>query len=503
MKASRRDFIKQATSSMALAGFSRRAFAAQSIKKRNILLIITDQQFADAMSCRMGHEFIYTPAMDRLARTGTQFTRAYSSNPICVPWRNAAFTGRYPHQTGITRNTNDPNPFVCMGTYFRNAGYETVYTGKWHLNYDSADIQSHGFRLLTEIRARGSDERVADAAESFFAGSHTKPFLFVAAFTNPHNICNWARLLAGKEDSLSQGTIGDAGEIGRGDLLRRLPEIIPSLQKLPPVPDNFAPQKDEPDGMAHMRYAYQIDLGPDVHQPFPVNKFTEEDWRKHRWGYYRFIEKVDAEIDRVLNALHKAGLEDDTLVIFTSDHGEMAGAHAWNQKTVFYDESTRVPFIVSCKGKTGGKLMNQLVNTGVDLLPTMIEYAGFEIPEEFPGKSVIPLAFGEAVDHWRDYLVVQNDMGQTRWIDGRRAEMQGRMVRTVRYKYCIYSRGKQRESLVDMDADPGEMVNLAADPDCREIILQHRELLAQFGREQNDGLIDALLANGVGPVPFF
>ena len=102
------------------------------------MFIITDQQFADAMSCRMGEQFVHTPTMDQLAKTGMLFTRAYSPNPLCMPARNSMFTGRYPHETRVTQNAQpagglNPNEFVCLGTYFRNAGYDAAYSGKWHL----------------------------------------------------------------------------------------------------------------------------------------------------------------------------------------------------------------------------------------------------------------------------------------------------------------------------------------------------------------------------------
>ncbi len=114
----------------------------------------------------------------------------------------------------------------------------------------------------------------------------------------------------------------------------------------------------------------------------------------------------------------------------------------------------------------------------------------------------MPLAFGQPVGAWRDYVVVENNMNQAGEIDGLRPQMEGRMVRTERYKYCVFSRGHQRESLVDMQADPGETTDLATDPKYREILLQHRELLARFGREQNDPLVAGLLADNVKPIPF-
>jgi arylsulfatase A-like enzyme len=452
----------------------------------NVLVIITDQQFADAMSCRMGREYLNTPVMDGLASGGTLFARAYSSNPLCMPYRNSMFTGRYPHETRVTMNANpqgglDPREFVCMGTYFKNAGYETAYSGKWHLCFPVKDPATHGFEIL-KSKAKGNyDGAVADGAMQFLARPHDRPFLLVASFLNPHNICEWARRLAGREQTLNCGEIGEP----------------PAPEKLPPVPANLAPPRNEPDSMTLIRRAYQVDDGL-----FPVAHFTTEDWRKQRWGYYRMVEKVDAEIGRVLEALRRAGQEDNTLIVFTADHGECAGAHLFNQKTVFYEESARVPLIVSWKGRTRGGTTDKLVNTGIDILPTLLDCAGIPVPSKLSGRSLLPLALGEPVTGWRDYIVVQNNMSQTGTVDGLRPTMEGRMVRTDRYKYCIYSRGVRRESLVDLQVDPGETNDLAADPQYREVLLAHRELLRRWGREHHDPLVAELLADNVKPIPF-
>ena len=130
---------------------------------------------------------------------------------------------------------------------------------------------------------------------------------------------------------------------------------------------------------------------------FPVGDFSPEQWRALRWGYYRLIEKVDAEIGKVLAAVREAGLEENTLIVFTSDHGECAGAHGLNQKTVLYEESARVPLIVTFKGKTLVRTSDRLVNTGIDLLPTMLDFAGLTRPAKLTGLSLRPLATGEPI----------------------------------------------------------------------------------------------------------
>ncbi len=456
--------------------------AAQPRGRPNILFIMTDQQFGDAMSCRMGSDYIHTPAMDSLAETGMMYTRAYTSNPLCMPARNSIFTGRYPHETRVTMNAGarlDTKEFVNMGTYFRQGGYETYYVGKWHLCFDRKKTSAHGFETAECLHGNGHDGEVANLAVKYLSGKRGKggkPFLAVVSLSNPHDICQFSR-----NQKLPSGPIGQT----------------PPPAKCPPVPANLAPPVNETDTMTTLRKGYQ---GPG--SKFPVGNFTEGKWRQLRWGYYRLIEKVDAEIAKVLGALGKAGLEDNTVIIFTSDHGDCAGAHRFNQKTVFYDESARIPFIVSFKGKTAKGTCDKLVNTGIDILPTMLDFAGIPVPKKLPGRSVRPIALGRTPSDWRDHVVIQNHLSQTVPVNGIRATAQGRMVRTDRYKYCVYDHGTQRESLVDMVKDPLETKNLARDPAQRKVVEQHRELLVAFAAKYKDELVKDIYANDMAPRPF-
>ena len=461
--------------------------AQKKERKPNILFIITDQQFAEAMSCRMGNQFLRTPNMDKMAAEGVVFTQAYCSNPISVPSRSSMFTGRYTHETGMTRNpkVKEPVPEVYnskllnMGQYFQQAGYQTAYYGKSHLMYELGNVKESGFEKVIESDV---DSVVSLDAVNFLKTKPSKPFLLVASFTNPHNVCEYARNLRGKNQPLSCGEIGYPAK----------------TDSLPPVPFNLGQQRDEPDGLTLLRTAYQTEGGQ-----FPVGGYSATEWRKLRWGYYRMLEKVDAEIGLLLQALKKQNMDDNTLIVFTSDHGECAGTHGWNQKTVFYEESTRVPFIISYKGKVSTAKNNKLVNTGIDILPTMLDFAGQNVPKELPGKSIKPLATGKSAGKWREYVVVENHLAQaTGLVNGKIPELEGRMVRTARYKYCVYSKGDRRESLVDMQNDPGEMTNLAANPEFHDVLLQHRALLLQFGKQNNDSLALKLLENNVQPMPF-
>ncbi|MSU66437.1 MAG: DUF4976 domain-containing protein [Opitutus sp.] len=441
----------------------------------NIVFIMTDQQSADAMSYRMGDRYLKTPALDRLAARSTSFTKAYTPNPLCMPARNSIFTGRYPHETGVTDNTPialDAAEFVSMGTYFQRAGYQTAYFGKWHLAYPENQPAAHGFATLDTGHI---DADNAELAAKFLGRKHDQPFLLVVSFLNPHNVCELAR---GQE--LNNGPIGEP----------------PSAEKLPPAPANLAPPRNEPDTMAQIRAGYH------ANPQFPVGNFNPVMWQALRWGYYRLIEKVDAEIGKVLAAVQAAGLEDNTLIVFTADHGECAGAHGFNQKTVFYEESARVPFIVSAPGQRTARLSEKFTNTGTDILPTMLDFAGLARPAKLTGLSLRPLANGESVTVWRDQVVVQNNMSQTYPVNGNVPTTEGRMIRTDRYKYCVYAHGQNRESLVDLEKDPGEMANLARDPAYRETLLAMRERLRKWGVGNHDPLIAEMLADDVKPREF-
>lgn len=449
----------------------------------NILFIMTDQQIADGLSSRMGRQYLHTPALDSLAARGTYFTRAYAPNPLCMPSRNSIFTGRFPHETGVTDNTPmysgqrlDPQEFPALGSYFRTAGYRTGYFGKWHLCYDAMQPETHGF---AEVDIQQKDAVTADRAVAFLrAQAPGRPFLMVASFLNPHNIAEYTR-----GQPLSNGPVGEP----------------PALATLPPAPANLGAPVGEPDSMTLIRRGYHANL-----RLFPVGNFSPSVWQAMRWGYYRMIEKVDAEIGRVLDALRERGLEKDTLIVFVSDHGECGGAHGLAQKTVFYEESVRVPLIIRFPGAQEPRLSHAFVNVGVDLLPTLLDYAGLTKPARLPGLSLRAAAEGKPVSGWRDEVIIGNHMSQ----GGKVAEVgfvpitEGRMVRTERYKYCVYLHGEQRESLVDLENDPGEMVDLAADPGYREIVLSHRERLRVFAAAHGDTLVDALLANHVGPRAF-
>ncbi|MCU0247026.1 MAG: sulfatase-like hydrolase/transferase [Bryobacter sp.] len=440
------------------------AAKASAPARPNILYIMTDQQHAGMMSCT-GNPWLKTPALDRLAASGTRFELAYSGNPVCVPARTSMMTGRYPSYFGFDGNVPPKRPpgpedlRGAMGHVFRAAGYRTVFGGKTHWPKPMTP-ESIGFEYLT------ADERdgLADKSVEFLAAKHEQPFLLVASFINPHDICLMAIDAYTKANQLP--AMYPKLEIERKRVAEALalPEGVSREEffrkHCPPLPANHGATAGEPSTFSEFG----------SFRGWARRNWTAEDWRLHRWAYCRLTERVDAEIGRVLNALYNSGRERDTVVVFSSDHGDMDGAHGFEHKSLPYDESARVPLIVSWPGRVPAKRVNRthLVSSTVDLLPTLCDFAGIPAPAGLPGLSFHPIAMAKKPATWRDDLLIE--------LTG------GKCVRGQRYKYSVWDRGENREMLIDLKKDPGEMRNLANDPASATVLAACREKLTRLTR---------------------
>lgn len=441
-------------------------------ERPNVLFIMTDQQHTSMMSCT-GNKWLHTPALDRLAASGIRFERAYASNPVCAPSRFSLQTGRMPSEIGMGRNSDDKTAVVtdtmmeqCVGNLFRDAGYETVYGGKIHLPVRMNKVEDIGYRQLPGDRR----QILADNCAEFIKGPHERPFFMFASFVNPHDICYMAindfRRTKGQppidnEDSrMCQSVL--AGPRESGDIEAFVKE------NCPPLPSNFEIPEGEPECMMQ-KYVPEGSFLRYVRE-----NWTETDWRLHRWNYCQLTEMVDKEIGTVLDALRESGLEENTLVVFTSDHGDMDSAHRLEHKAYFYEESVGIPFIMSYPGVIPEGTIDDkhLVSNGLDLLPTLCDYARIETPEGLHGKSLRPLAEGKDTKQWREFLVSESHS----W----------RMLRTDRYKYCIFDSGENREFLGDLQQDPGEMRNVAGVEEYKGVLEKHRELLRNWVEKTGD-----------------
>ena len=450
------------------------AYGVEASEKPNILVIMTDQQAASAMSAT-GNPYLSTPAMDSIAARGVRFERAYVTQPLCTPSRSSMMTGRYPHEIGTTTNGRQFNKdWPMVGKLMANSGYDCGYIGKWHVGApNDRDHAGHSF-----VVGKGLDHEKTDAALEYLSRDHTQPFFLTVSFMNPHNVCQLARqlnrtdphaLLAASE---RVGTLAPYQDLPDGPI----PTVPTDIDALPPLPANFAIPENEPTAIREVQA-----MSPNKH--YPTSNWDERRWREYLWGYYRICEKVDAEVARVLEALEENGLAENTVIIFVADHGEGIAAHHWNQKQILYESAVRVPFIVAApESSVAGRVSTQLVSTGLDYLPTILDFAGVSSPDATPGHSLKPIALGESDTLSREYVVSETVFASGRDEFG----VSGRMLRTDQYKYVIYNKGDMREQLFDMGLDPGETKNLAIDEDFSDVMNRHRTLLTNWAKETSD-----------------
>ncbi|MCX6605215.1 MAG: sulfatase-like hydrolase/transferase [Acidobacteria bacterium] len=444
------------------------AAAAATPDRPNILYIMTDQQHAGMMSCT-GNPWLKTPHLDALAASGVRFELAYSGNPVCVPARTSMMTGRYPSHFGIRGNNAPTLPDsmlpTALGNVFRAGGYRTAFGGKTHWPKPMT-AESIGFEYIT----RDERDQLATECVRFLKTKQDKPFLLVASFINPHDICYMAIDAHTKAEGLPTALPKSIVEREYVAAASRLPAGAPC----PPLPANYAATVGEPAALTRLT----------GFRKYVRAHWTAEEWRLHRWTYCRLTEGVDTEIGRVLAALHETGLEKNTIVIFASDHGDMDSAHGLEHKSLPYEESARVPFIVSWPGRVPrGKVdRKHLIGSTIDLFPTLCDFAGIPAPAGLPGRSVRTVAEKGSASGWRKDLVVECGDSRT--------------LRSARYKYSIWEGPGTREMLIDMEKDPGEMQNLANDPRMAAVVAEHRARLRdeitrredRYGRELFAGL---------------
>ncbi len=311
-------------------------------ERPNILLIINDQHNGSVMTQR-GYPYIETPSIDKLADEGVTFTRAYTPYPICKAMRYSLMTGMMvsavcPDCEGKFENVTSQK---SLGMRMKEAGYDTAYFGKWHVGQTGLNgvADWHGFDTYQDhSSSKGGDTYTRNSIIEYLQKPRSgKPLFMVASFMNPHDSAELGRLIAGFTESVTfkDKPVDWAGvDVGKD---------------APPLPANFGVMENEPEGFTLRRPKGPEDKYWSSH---PTANWTEEDWRRYMWGYDRLVEMMDAHVGLVVDEFEKQGLLDNTVIIFTSDHGDGHASHHWNMKMSFYEEAVNIPFIVTWKGKT-------------------------------------------------------------------------------------------------------------------------------------------------------
>lgn len=429
----------------------------QDDQRPNILYIYVDQLSASMMSCA-GNDWVETPAMDYIAKNGIRFTRAYTPNPVCSPARVSLMTGRLPgffkdkngNEVRENRGSMRIPPVgedvlnTTISTYLKKADYQLYFGGKEHLP-PSLTPSALGFTDFSD------DERVVLAEETakLIKAEHAKPYFMLVSLINPHDICYMAirEMATSKTDSmiLERGQL----ELSVLDEAMAIPTGVSEEEFFstlcPPLPPNYELQFEEPAAVLQLINA----------RPMRKNareNFTDEQWLHHRWAYARLTELVDQRIQLILDALKESGQEENTLVIFSSDHGDMDGSHRMEHKSTLYEESTNIPFMAMWKGHIAAGQVDDthLVSNGLDLLPTVCDYAGVKGAADPRGRSLRPLFEGKEVS-WRESLGVESEIGRM-------------VVSADGFKYIRYDAGEAEEQLLNLNEDPYEMTHFTNDP---------------------------------------
>ncbi|MFC1718138.1 sulfatase [Candidatus Poribacteria bacterium] len=434
----------------------------QSKKKQrpNILIIYPDQMRADAMSCA-GNPRIKTPNLDRLAFEGVHFTHAYTSFPLCCPFRASFMTGKYAHSTGMYAN-HYPIPLGqdFLAEIFRDAGYQTGYVGKWHLD---GGIK-HGFIPPGERRL-GFDyfvgyNRGHEYTNSIYYYDTDQPYRsrrYEPDYQTDHMI------------QFMEQSINDDPE---------RPFLGMICYGLPHPPLN-APR--------HYLDLYSPDEVP-ISDNVPKDEEPQRRAREFLAKYYGLVACVDHNVGCLLDWLDRNSLAEDTMVILVSDHGDMAGEHGLYAKKTFYRNSMQVPMLVRYpRAFSGGLVVDSLVDPAIDTMPTLLDMCGIPIPGSVQGTSYLPLLQGDA-EPTRDgiyYEILMEREGPEKFPISERG---------VRTREWMYVRQEDRPThLFDLTKDPLELNNIVDSSEHNDV-LQRLDgmLLEHMERTDDDWSIEAV-----------
>lgn len=464
----------------------------------NVLFLMTDEQHYRSLSLT-GNRYITTPNMDRIGREGALFLNATCVTPYCSPSRASFITGLYPHRHGILLNVDgkaaqgplDQGAFPNTETLLHRAGYATAHFGKWHLG-DPGDFdcyESHTYLGKSNPEyGRFLEERLPAAKFADFPGPGRylgRPVEMIPAIEKAYRA-----FTADSKTRVSYISI-----IGRSVIP---PDLLPESR----ITDEAIRRIEQ---HARERFMITVSWSPPhdlwvIPEPYysmvDRNKIAlpgsrtlpewdvrgpskrlgdlagDEGLREYAAIYHGMVKYIDDQIGRILDKLRELGLDDKTLIIFTSDHGDMVGAHGCIGKSIgsFYDDLVRIPFLMRLPGVIRpGTVVRQPVSQ-IDVMPTILDYVGQPVPGGLHGRSLRPLIDGRETS-WRDYAFCQ------------RADRM-RMIRTANHKYAFATKPRM-VALYDLAADPEENVNLAD-------LQQHADLVRQMHRR----LLDVMRADG-------
>ncbi|QEG00829.1 Choline-sulfatase [Stieleria maiorica] len=444
-----------------LAGFPAHPAAAES---PNVLFIAVDD-LASTLGC-YGDPIAKTPNIDRLAASGVCFLNAYNQLPLCNPTRASIMTGRRPDEIGVydlDRHFRDQLPdVVTLPQAFQQRDYLAARVGKiYHYNVP-ASIGTDGFddppSWNLTVNPKGRDK--SDEALIFNAEPHRKisaALSWLAADGRDDEQTDG--MIASEAIKLMEAHRDEPFFLGVGFFRPHTPYVAPKkyfdLYPLETISLPYAPPGDR-DDIPTAAFAHNC--------PIPNYNLDPPTLRRATQAYYACVSFVDAQVGRLLDALERLELADDTIVVFWSDHGYHLGEHngIWQKRTLF-EQSAKSPLIIRVPGAAGNGQACRRIVEFVDIYPTVVGAAGIEGPPGLAGRDLATLLEDPLAD-WDGQAITQ----VLRPADDRlETQVMGCSIRTQRYRYTEWAEGAQGVELYDHRADPLEFDNLAIEPDAR------------------------------------
>ncbi len=443
-------------------------------QRPNIIVFFTDQQRHDTTGAH-GNALGLTPNFDWMAKHGTHALHSFTCQPVCGPARSCLQTGVYATQTGVWRNGYRPDPNLKMlGSYFSEAGYDTGYIGKWHL-------MPHQFHGAVPPDGRGGYRHwLAANMLEFVSGPYD---------THLWDADNQEHKLPGyRVDAITDAAIRYI------DIRARQAEpYFLFLSFLEPHHQNHSDDYPAPEGYADSFAG--APLPPDLQKLVGTAP-------QHWPGYCGMVKRCDEALGRIFDTLRSLGQLENTIVLFTSDHGCHFKTRNGEYKRSCHDASIRVPTAIWGSQFIGGGTLPQLVSL-VDIPPTLLDAAGIGVPAHMRGRSLLPLLQGQSAG-WPEEVFVQISESHT-----------GRAVRTLRWKYSVRFDVKDAlgkwisqpaaevytdDCLYDLKADPWELTNLVGMPSFKEVVTDMRARLVR--RMQQAGEVAPRFVDAPAADPF-
>ena len=474
-----------------------------AVAQPNILFIMSDDHAERAISA-YDDTLIETPNIDRIAAGGMRFANSFVTNSICAPSRAVLLTGKYSHLNGLrdNRDTFDGSQ-VTLPKLLQDAGYETAIIGKWHLKSDPTGFdewkilvdQGHYYNPVfidngveTEREGYVTDLITELALEYLENRDESKPFMLLYQHKAPHR--NWMphpRHFAGqdREYPLPETFRDDyAGRPAAAGQDMRIADMWLSLDlKLHLAADEtetgtggkatFDPTAgwgDDYGRMTDEQKAAWDEHYDEIGRRYREAQLTGEElaaWKYQRYlqDYLGTIAAVDEGVGELLDYLDASGLADNTIVVYTSDQGFYLGEHGWYDKRFMYEESLRTPLLIRYPDEIATDQVNENLVLNLDMTPTLLDFAGVDIPGDMQGQSLRPLLAGDDDTGWRDAIYYRYYEFPHGWHDVR--PHYG--VRTDRYKLIHFTGDMDLWELYDLETDPHEMQNLYDREDYRSI----------------------------------